>query len=186
MEARGRGGDGRHGPPVALAAEHRAELIVGAGRGGVHWAETLVDDRVVLGVLGHEGIVLEAAQPVVELGAEPLHLLAVEGLRAIPVLLGGEQRAGGRARPAAGRLRGAAGLRRHDRQIPAVDAVGAAVDGDARRLDDLRAVDVLHLPRLARNSDARIPARTHLAFRWRPREPSSRRGMSSGTRVAIE
>lgn len=190
MEVGGRGGDGHHGPPVAPAAECLAELI-GAARGGVHQAETLVDARARRFqrrvVLGHEGIVLEDAQPMVELGAVPQHLLAVEGLRAIPVLLGGGQRAGGRARPAAGRLRGAAGLRRHDRQVAAVDAVvGAAVDGDARRLDDLCNVDVLHpapaYPKLRRS----IPGADYLASRSTPRERSSRCGMSSGTRVVIE
>lgn len=76
----------------------------------------------------------------IELGAAPLHPL--KGIRAISVLLGGGQRAGGRTRPATDYLRGAtASLRRHDGQIAAVDAVvGAAVDGDARRLDDVHAV----------------------------------------------
>jgi len=62
------------------------------------------------------------------------------------MLLGGDQRAGGRARPAAGYFRGAAAsLRRDDGQVTAVDAVvGAAVDGDARRLDTL---DILHRAR---------------------------------------
>jgi len=90
------------------------------------------------GALGHGVVELRGVQSLIELGAVPLHLLALERIRAIPVLLGGEQRAGERARSATGHLRGrAAGLRRHDGRIAAVDAVvrAAVANGDARRLD---------------------------------------------------
>ena len=76
----------------------------------------------------------------------PQYLFAQEGIRAISMLLGGEQCAGRRTRAITSYLWGtAAGLRCYNGQIAAVGTVMRDdVDGDAWRLDDVHAVDVLH------------------------------------------
>ena len=151
MEIHGRG-DRHRDPPVA---KQPVEFIIGTAGGRMHQALVIMHARrfqyrVVLDrILRYEIIqsIVElrgvtVSETIIEFGAMPL---TQEGIRAISMLLGGEQCAGRRTRSITSYLRGtAAGLRRYNGQITAVGTVmGDAVDGDAWCLDDVH-VDILH------------------------------------------